>query len=267
MLYVSHINVDNTISVKDSDTKQIQHFKKEQIENPITMLPFILGVFRTGSRVEIHEITWENGSDCLLPLIKDLKNPTIQQYADLIRHIIPPYIFQIPASSTGKYHPASDAGEGGLKRHLISVTKTLDYLTQPAFSKSIFSSDEIDLMKVACFMHDGLKNGWVQEKYTRFDHPLLMANAIRGCNTILAPNMIEFIAHCIESHMGEWNTSQYNPNIVLPLPSDRNQYFVHLADYLASRSDINFVFNGNVYYKDGQSPVKVDSISTENFNR
>ena len=28
MLYVSHINVDNTISVKDSFTKEIQHFKK-----------------------------------------------------------------------------------------------------------------------------------------------------------------------------------------------------------------------------------------------
>lgn len=261
MLYVSHINVDNTISVKDSFTKEIQHFKKEQIENPTTMIPFILGVFKNGSRVEIHQITWENGSECLLPLIKDLKNPMIQQYADLIRHIIPPYIFQIPSSSTGKYHPASDAGEGGLKRHLISVTKTLDYLTQPAFSKSLFSSDEIDLMKVACFMHDGLKNGWEQEKYTRFDHPLLMANAIRGCNTILAPNMVEFIAHCIESHMGEWNTSKYS-QVVLPTPSDKNQYFVHLADYLASRSDVNFVFNDNVYYKDGQTLINVDSIPT-----
>ena len=263
MLYVSHINADNTISVKDSDTKQIQHYPKEQIESPVAMIPFILGVFRYGNSVEIHEITWDNGSDCLVPLIKDIKNPTVQQWADVVRHIIPPYIFKIPASSTGKYHPAGDAGEGGLKRHLISVTKMLDYLTQPAYSKTLFNQDGIDLMKVACMFHDGLKNGWTQEKYTRFDHPILMAKALRGCTTILNTECIEFIAHCIESHMGEWNTSKYDPSITLPTPSDKYQYFVHLADYLASRADINMTSEGKIYYNNWDTPVLVDRIVTD----
>ncbi len=257
MLYVSHINVDGTISVKDSVTKEIRHFEKVQIESPYTMIPFILGVIRVSGQVEIHEVTWENGSDCLIPLIEDLKNPTIREYANLVRHLIPPYIFEIPASSTGKYHPASDAGEGGLKRHLISVTKTLDYLTQPEFSHTMFTDDEIDLMKVACMFHDGLKNGWEQEKYTRFDHPLLMAKAITGTQTILNADMVNFIACCIATHMGEWNTSKYAPNVTLPKPDNKYQYFVHLADYLASRSDINYVFGNTVYYQEGQNVEKI----------
>ena len=98
---------------------------------------------------------------------------------------------------------------------------------------------------------------WILKK---FNHPILMADVIRSTNGLDVGER-EFIAHCIESHMGEWNTSKYS-QVVLPTPSDKNQYFVHLADYLASRSDVNFVFNDNVYYKDGQTPINVDSIPT-----
>ena len=255
MLYVSHINADNTISVKDSDSKVITHIDRRQIEEG-NNIPFVLGVFRYNNSVEIHEITWENGSDCLIPLIQTISNPHIKQYAELVRHIIPPYIFEIPASSTGKYHPASDAGLGGLKRHLISVTKMLMYLVQPEFSKQLFTSDEIDIMKVACMMHDGLKNGWEQSKYTKHEHPMLMAKAIMGCQTILPAQLIQKIAECIASHMGEWNEDKYGNGATLPKPSNKCQYYVHLADFLASRSDVNFVFGDTVYYLEGQTPEK-----------
>jgi hypothetical protein len=278
MLYVSHINADNTISIKDSVSKQIQHFPNEVIMNPASNLPPILGRFLYPNKVELHEITWDNGSDCLMAATKytiiynnnepigdkGIKNQAIYAYLDVIRHIIPKYIFEIPASSTGKYHPACDAGKGGLKRHLICVEQTLEWLTEPEFSKGMFNSDVIDLMKVACIMHDGLKNGWTHEKYTRFDHPLLMANAIRGCKFGIPDNYVELIAHCIESHMGQWNIDEkYNPGIVLPKPMDKYQYFVHLADYVASRADISFVIEGNLYYSQYQHIVDVEKMGDE----
>ncbi|CUX42844.1 hypothetical protein BN3590_01383 [Clostridium sp. C105KSO15] len=45
----------------------------------------------------------------------------------------------------------------------------------------------------------------------------------------------------IESHMGIWNTDKKSP-VVLPLPKNKYQKMVHLADYLASRKDIELVF-------------------------
>ena len=42
--------------------------------------------------------------------------------------------------------------------------------------------------------------------------------------------------------MGRWNTSDYS-DIVLPLPLTLTQKLVHMCDYLASRKQINFVFD------------------------
>jgi hypothetical protein len=257
MLYVSHINADNTISVKDSETKQITHIPVEQVKNPNAMIPSILGVFRYGMSVEIHEITWDNGSDCFKPIIDTIQNDTIRMYANIIRHIIPPYIFEIPASSTGKYHPPTDLGEGGLKRHTLAVVKMFDYLTTPTYSKMMFTQDELDCMRVACLMHDGLKMGWTKGKTTIFEHPILMAKAIRGCQFILSSEYVNLIAHCVESHMGQWNVSNYAPGVVLPVPSDKYQYFVHLADYLASRPDLIFTSFG-----EGKTQIESEGKST-----
>jgi hypothetical protein len=47
-----------------------------------------------------------------------------------------------------------------------------------------------------------------------------------------------FMANAIISHMGQWNTS-WREYGVLPLPNTPEQKVLHLADYLASRKDIN----------------------------
>ena len=43
--------------------------------------------------------------------------------------------------------------------------------------------------------------------------------------------------------MGIWNTDKRSP-IVLPLPTNKYQKMIHLADYLASRKDIEVLFDG-----------------------
>ena len=41
-----------------------------------------------------------------------------------------------------------------------------------------YTDREKDLMLMSLLVHDGLKLGLPQEKYSRFDHPILMANYI-----------------------------------------------------------------------------------------
>ena len=54
---------------------------------------------------------------------------------------------------------------------------------------------------------------------------------------------LELVANMIESHMGQWNTDKRS-STVLPLPENKYQKMIHLADYLASRKDIEVLFDG-----------------------
>ena len=107
-----------------------------------------------------------------------------------------------------------------------------------------FTSDEKDLMLIAILFHDTHKLGVPEEKYTRFDHPLLAANFIMKNQNVTTLNdeQIDFIAKAISSHMGQWNTSPYS-DVVLPVPSDKYQFLVHKCDFLSSRKYINVDFN------------------------
>lgn len=110
-----------------------------------------------------------------------------------------------------------------------------------------FTSREKDLMRVAGMMHDTRKSGddtdYAKSKYTKFDHPLLAANEIRSLIGFISPEELEIVATTIESHMGQWNTDKRS-SVVLPLPTNKYQKMVHLADYLASRKDIEVLFDG-----------------------
>jgi uncharacterized protein (DUF3820 family) len=105
----------------------------------------------------------------------------------------------------------------------------------------------MDLMRIAGLVHDGRKSGeqsdYEKSKFTRFEHPIQMANVIRSYDgQYLGHDELEFIAHCIESHMGQWATDKKS-KAVLPKPMDEYQQFVHLADYLASRKDLTVAFD------------------------
>ena len=102
-------------------------------------------------------------------------------------------------------------------------------------------------MRVAGMMHDTRKSGddeaYAKNKFTKFDHPLLAANEIRTLIGFISEEELELVATTIESHMGQWNTDKRS-KVVLPLPKNKYQKMLHLADYLASRKDIEVLFDG-----------------------
>lgn len=175
-----------------------------------------------------------------------IKNAKYKEEAKKLIELLPDYFFEIPASSTGKYHPNFAQGEGGLVRHTkVAVRMCYELANNNSIGYS-FTSDEKDLMIIALIMHDGLKSGLPKEKYTRVDHPILAANLIRENkeNLKLTNGEIEFIAQAIETHMGEWN-KDFNGNEVLPLPKNKYQRFVHMCDFLASKKFIEVPFENN----------------------
>lgn len=200
----------------------------------------------------------EQQNNMVDPILSTIVNNDIREFAQALVETLPAYIWEVGASSTGKYHPAYSLGVGGLMRHQIAVVRFLNYFFELEQYNTKFTSREMDLMRVAGLVHDGRKSGeqndYARSKFTKFDHPIQMANVIRSYEgKYLNSDELEFIAHCIESHMGQWNTDRKS-SIVLQKPMDDYQHFVHLADYLASRKDLTMAFDS----VDTPKPVAVN---------
>lgn len=184
----------------------------------------------------------------ITPILETIQDDEIRTFAYVLVDNLPSYIWEVGASSTGKYHPAYSLGNGGLMRHQIAVVRFLNYFFELEQYNTKLTSREMDLMRVAGLVHDGRKSGeqadYTRSKFTKFDHPIQMANVVRSYDgQYLNHDELEFIAHCIESHMGQWSTDRKS-KMVLPKPMDKYQHFVHLADYLASRKDLTMAFEG-----------------------
>mgnify|MGYP003190593327 FL=1 len=178
--------------------------------------------------------------------INYIKNADLKESLKLIVDQLPDYFFYEAASSTGKYHPKYALGDGGLLRHSKAATKIgLELLNNPLIG-SKYSPREKDMLLLSLLVHDGLKRGLTEEKYTRVDHPILMANFILDNYQTFKLNLedAKFISDVIKTHMGPYNTD-FNGNVVLETPKNKYQSFVHMCDYLASRKCLEVPFDEN----------------------
>lgn len=166
----------------------------------------------------------------------------------------------IPASSSGKYHPKADLGDGGLVRHIRTVTAIAKCMIDTDIFKNMalgvgandYETITIysDVAIAACILHDCMKPDDSPKHSTVFDHPLKAANLFKETARKYVTNenmdymkvVIPLVHSCIASHMGQWNTAPYAKGIVLPKPNLGVEQFVHLCDYIASRKfiDMNF---------------------------
>lgn len=165
-----------------------------------------------------------------------IKDYNIKESCKIMLELLPDYFYEIPASSTGKYHPEYTLGDRGLVRHTKMVTRIgYELLNNPCIG-SKYTQEEQDLMIMGMILHDGLKSGIQKNKYTQVDHPILIANYIKDNKDKLklTDNQITFIMDAIKTHMGPWNTD-FKGNVVLEVPKTKYQNFVHMCDYLASR--------------------------------
>lgn len=251
MYYVTNLNQDGSVSVKVPETNSTQHFTHAQLEN--MQIP-ILGVYRNPQTFAIEQIQPVEADDVsqgLLRVINMIETPEVREFANVARRAIPAYFFTEPASTTGKYHPTSNLGYGGLLRHTIYVCENIKHITDLESTRQLFELTQytIDLLIVACMFHDAFKQGFDHNIKDFSQHPNIAAAVIRGMVGLFDAESLEFIAQCIETHMGEWNTDRQG-NIVTRKPSNVYEWMVHLADYMASRPNKTLVLDNTVYVRE-----------------
>lgn len=176
--------------------------------------------------------------------INYIKDESLRKSLAELIELLPDYFFKEPAASTGKYHPKYAQGEGGLLRHTKAAVRIGYELLQDLSIGKKYTNHEKDLMLMALLLHDGFKKGIKEERYTRFDHPLIAAKIIldNASKVGLSSEDATFISDAIKTHMGDY-TVDYSGNEVLEKPHTKYQNFVHMCDFLASRKCLLLPFD------------------------
>ena len=176
----------------------------------------------------------------LTSLVESIPNASLRKLTARALEQAPAAFWTAPASTTGKYHPVESLGTGGLVRHTAKVARlTLDLLDGYGLHPQ---SMNYSIALAAAILHDTWKVT-AENTHSHFDHPLRAAESVRKLLPEypgILPHTAEELLHCIEAHMGRWNTSKYS-SIDLPTPATKLAELVHTADYIASRKHIQLL--------------------------
>ena len=166
----------------------------------------------------------------------------LKENAKIILNNLPDYFYEVQAASTGKYHPKYALGNKGLVRHVKAAVN----IAYNLFTIYKFDDHTKDIILISLLIHDGLKHGFEENKYSKFEHPLLIGELLDKIKNelTLTDEEITEIKNNVNSHMGKFNTNNYS-DIVLPIPNTVTEKFVHMCDFLASRKQIHFEFDEN----------------------
>ena len=157
-----------------------------------------------------------------------------------------------PASSSGKYHPIADLGEGGLVRHSIMVAEVAKILMR---SRPLYDNEfDHDVVVISAVLHDVCKYEMPHDGskvHTNFTHPTKAAELIKIAGEELSKedpnfNYIETsvrVAKNVMSHMSRWNTSKYAFGVKLPQVEDEEQRIISDSDLIAANATLPETMN------------------------
>jgi len=178
-----------------------------------------------------------------------IKNPDIKNFTIRALESLPDYFYEVPASSSGKYHPQYALGKGGLVRHTKAAVRIALELFRCETVTGHYSDNTKDIIISALLLHDGCKHGLNGSKYTITEHPIVVVEMIRNnndLNNLLDKEIFDKIMNGILTHMGQWTSDYKTGKEVLEKPKTGIQNFIHMCDYLASRKSIEINFEVGV---------------------
>lgn len=180
-------------------------------------------------------------------LLNKFETDEIRDYcADMIKEI-PDYIFTIPSSTSFKYHNKTQCQPHGQIFHILMFAEVMNYVLGLEYVKEKPNERQRDCLRCTPIFHDAIKCGLNGSQYTVHEHPMLAGEWVRNTSVEhdVDADTKAYIARLCESHSGEW-TSTKRSKTVLPKPENDEQFFVHMCDYLASRSNLDMTYSDDV---------------------
>ena len=180
-------------------------------------------------------------------LLNKFETDEIRDYCtDMIKEI-PDYIFTIPSSTSFKYHNKTQCQPHGQIFHILMFAEVMNYVLGLEYVKEKTNERQRDCLRCTPIFHDAIKCGLNGSQYTVHEHPMLAGEWVRNTSVEhdVDADTKAYIARLCESHSGEW-TSTKRSKTVLPKPENDEQFFVHMCDYLASRSNLDMTYSDDV---------------------
>lgn len=181
-------------------------------------------------------------------LLNKFETEEMRKYCEDMIQLIPDYIFQIPSSTSMKYHNKTQCQTHGQIYHIVMFGTIMNYILELKYVKERIAKNPIkrDCLRCTPIFHDAIKCGFDGDvnSYSVFEHPLLAGKWIRETSVEHDVNqeIKNYIAALCESHSGEWTTSKKSSE-VLPEPQSDEAFIVHLADYLSSRANLDMIYS------------------------
>lgn len=151
---------------------------------------------------------------------------------DILNDEAPDYFYKVPSSSTGKWHPQDERGEGGLVLHTRRCVAVGMHLCR-AWN---LEEKVTDLIVAACLIHDLYKNGKVDSGRTDSMHPYYPRQFLKERGKRVQEKVWDAIILGVECHSGRWSPALTSTTF-LGEPFDI-RHIVHLADFICSRENI-----------------------------
>lgn len=203
------------------------------------------------------------------PYLDKFETEEMRLYCEDMIALMPDYIFEIPSSTSGKYHNKTQCEPHGQIYHIIMFAEIMNYRLALKGNQEKFKSPvQRDAMRCTPMLHDALKCGLNGSTFSVHEHPMLAGQWVRETKVEhdVDDKTKEAIARMVERHSGEW-TSSKKSKVVLPEPENAMELFVHECDYLSSRSNIDMPIPE--YLKDifVDEPVEFDESYTLTFGK
>lgn len=154
-------------------------------------------------------------------------------------------LFSTPSSTSLKYHNATQCKPGGHMYHVLMACEVMNYILGLDYIKEKYPKPkQRDCFRIAICLHDGVKLGWGDSKYTLHEHPQLAAEWIENTKVEhdIDPRLKKYCARLVASHSGQW-TSSPRSSVVLPKPENDERFLIHLCDYISSRSNLDMIYD------------------------
>lgn len=150
----------------------------------------------------------------------------VQTYViDAFCNHAPEYFWEVPTSSTGKYHPEDERGEHGNWLHTKRVFYQYDLHSESLLRGGVITETQRNRGRAAALLHDLFKYGYPEREgeHTVNYHDILNASFVRQHT-----ELDDEVARIIETHNGPWHLG--------PFPRTLHEWAHHFADQSAAHS-------------------------------
>jgi len=163
-----------------------------------------------------------------------IEDKSIKDFVFAVLDVADPRFWTDPSSSSGKWHPPEDQGEGGIIRHELKAIEVAKELSR------YYNLDqkEMDMTLAATILHDINKNGVPWKDKTDYEHGLITYNLLEKFK-LEDKEVKETIRNAVRYHMWKW--CQPESELERALKPNKIENIVQLADYIASRKGISFM--------------------------